>query len=342
MDFLKRYILLLILLGFAGICCVYWFYWHLKPFTPNAFVFANTRPVSAWVEGYITEIFVKNNQFVRKGDILFTVFEEPYRLKTGELECRIAAVDAELQSREAAVEEAQEEINRWRAEFYHAQYLFVRAVEMFRTDAVSEDYVEEQLRYLRVSQAQYAGAGHRKTVLIRECRMLRHKLDELRKELELQLVWLEKTAVRALSDGYVTNMSISPGGYCRPGEVLFSFIDSSEWFVQANFTESELSQLREGVKARIWLWQYPGKLWHGVICKTGWGVERRKSSPVTGIAEVEKENEWFLLPQRYPVQIRITDPDPEVQFHIGASAYVELDIPSHPVRQFFWELFLWE
>ena len=59
-------------------------------------------------------------------------------------------------------------------------------------------------------------------------------------------------------------------------------------------------------------------------------------------AKVKKENEWFTLPQRYPVQIRILDPDPELYLHFGASAYVELEIPSRPFRQFFWELFLWK
>ena len=59
------------------------------------------------------------------------------------------------------------------------------------------------------------------------------------------------------------------------------------------------------------------------------------------ITVVRKENEWFLLPQRFPVQIRILDPDRRLQLHHGASAYVEVDTPSRPVRQFFWELFLW-
>ena len=61
----------------------------------------------------------------------------------------------------------------------------------------------------------------------------------------------------------------------------------------------------------------------------------------TGLPVVKKENEWFLLPQRFPVQIRILNPDRELQLHHGASAYVEVEIPSRPGRQFFWEVFLW-
>ena len=65
-------------------------------------------------------------------------------------------------------------------------------------------------------------------------------------------------------------------------------------------------------------------------------------SKQTGLPEVEKENEWFLLPQRFPVQIKIIDCNDEIPFTHGASAYVELDIPSRPIRQFFWEIFLWQ
>ena len=56
------------------------------------------------------------------------------------------------------------------------------------------------------------------------------------------------------------------------------------------------------------------------------------------MTEVTKNNVWFPLPQRFPVQIKITNPDELLNF--GASAYVTLDIPSRPFRQFFWELFL--
>ena len=64
-DFLKRNLLIILVFLSLASLITYWFYWHLKPFTPNAFVFANSRPVSPLVEGFITEIKVKNNQFVK-------------------------------------------------------------------------------------------------------------------------------------------------------------------------------------------------------------------------------------------------------------------------------------
>ena len=341
MSYIKKYLPVIVLLCLLLICAGYWLYWHVKPFTANAFVFANTRPVSPWTAGYITEIFVKNNQFVTRGTPLFSVFAAPYLLKKEELKHEKEELEARLKSSEAQWLRALEEIKTYRADIEKFRYLYSRGKEMFKAAAVSEDYIVEQKRNLQVALARAAAAEHNAAALKHDCTALGARIKKTEKALKLEEIWCQQSVVTALSDGYVVNMTLSPGGYYKPGDVLFAFVDSSEWFVQANFKESELSSVKPGTAARIWLRQYPGKEYRGRVCGSGWGAERRLTSRHTGVAEVKKENEWFMLPQRYPVQIRILDPDPYLFFHLGASAYVELEIPARPFRQFFWELFLW-
>ena len=342
MNFIRKYLPVIILLTVLFSLALYWLCWHLKPFTGNAFVFANTRPVSPWTAGYITQVFVRNNQFVKKGTPLFSIFSPPYQLKARELEHEKSALEAKLKSCEAQWKRALEEIKTFRADIEKFSYLYNRGEAMFKSAAVSEDYVIDQKRNLLVASANLAAAEHNADALKHECTVLRSQIKKTQAALALQQIWCQQTMVTALSDGYVVNMTLSPGGYYRPGDVLFAFIDSSEWFVQANFKESELSEIRPGTRARIWLRQYPGREYHGEVCGSGWGAERRLTAPHTGVADVKRENEWFMLPQRYPVQIRIIDPDKNLHLHFGGSAYVELDIPSRPFRQFFWELFLWQ
>lgn len=341
MKFIRKYLSLtiffLILLFWAG----YWLYWHTKPFTDNAFVFANTRPVSPWTAGYITGIFVKNNHFVPKGTPLFSIFAPPYLLKAEELKHERDALCARLKSCEANLERANDEIKIFSADIEKFRFLYSSSEEMFKAAAVSEDYVVEQKRNLDVALARKAAAEHNAEALKHDCTVLQAQIKKTEAALELQKIWCQQTTVTALSDGYVVNMTLSPGGYYRPGDVLFAFIDSSEWYVQANFKESELSGIVPGTRARIWLRQYPGREYRGEVSAVGWGAERRLTAPNTGVAEVKKENEWFMLPKRYPVQIRILDPDKDLYLHFGGSAYVELDIAARPFRQLFWELFLW-
>ena len=342
MNFIKKYLPLLVLLLILLCCAIYWLYWHLKPFTDNAFVFANTRPVSPWTAGYITGIFVKNNQFVSRGTPLFSIFAPPYLLKARELQHEKEMLEAKLKSCEAQRDRSLEEIKTFRADVEKFRYFYSRGEAMLKSAAISEDYVVDQKRNLEVALASMAAAEHKAEALQHDCTALRAQIKKTDTALQLQQIWCRQTTVTALSDGYVVNMTLSPGGYYKPGDVLFAFVDSSEWYVQANFKESELSEITPGTRARIWLRQYPGREYRGEVCGIGWGAERRLTSLHTGIADVKKENEWFMLPQRYPVQIRIIDPDKSLHLHFGGSAYVELDIPSRPFRQFFWELFLWK
>ena len=338
MNFIKKHLLTILLLTFIVSCIIYWLYWHLQPFTADAFIFADTRTVTPWVEGYISHIYVKNNQVVKKGEPLFTTYSPPYELKIKILEHEISVAKEKLSSCRAAMLQSDAEIKRFEADIVNSRYLHTRALEMLKTAAISEDYAVLQQRNLQVSLAQKTAAQYKVKSLEHECRALEAEIKKLEASLALARIWHDQTTVTALSDGIVTNMMITPGAFCKPGEVLFAIVDTGNWFVQANFKESELSEIHPGVKAVIRLRQHPGKIYHGIVETTRFSAEKRKTSPRSGMTEVKKENEWFLLPQRFPVQIRITDPDTLLNF--GASAYVTLDIPSRPFRQFFWELFL--
>ena len=335
-----RFVLVVSVLILLG--CGYWCYWHFKPFTPNAFVFAYTRPVSPFTEGFITHIHVKNNQFVKKGDKLFTIFKVPYQLKITELENEIAARRSELKSLHAKIKRIKFEQQQVLAKLKHNQYLYTQARQMLQSAAVSGEYAEERLRAMQESQAMLEALKAAEEEITHQCAMIESQIQKLLAALEVNNIWYDLTDVRAFSDGYITDLTVVPGGYYRPGDVLCGFVDTSTWYVQANLEESELSAIKPGVRARIWLRQYPDKIYHGVVEQTGYAVERRQMSKQTGLMEVAKENEWFPLPQRFPVQIKITDPGEKPPFTHGASAYVELDIPSRPIRQFFWEIFLWQ
>ena len=342
LDFLKKHLLETVVIAGLLLGVGYWCFWHFKPFTPNAFIFADTRPVSPFTAGFITQIHVKNNQFVKKGDKLFTIFKEPYQLKTAELGHEIAARQAEQKSLQAKIKRIVSEQKQLQAKLQNDQYLYKQAQQMLQSAAVAGEYVEERLRAMQQSQAALDALKYAAEEVDHQCSMVESQIKKLRAALELNQIWYDLTDVKAFSDGYITNLTVTPGGYYRPGEVLCGFVDTSRWYVQANLKESELSAIKPGVKARIWLWQHPGKVYNGIVEYTGYAAERRKMSAQTGLTEVEKENEWFLLPQRFPVQIKIVDYAESDKFTHGASAYVELDIPSRPIRQFFWEIFLWD
>ncbi|MDD4816692.1 MAG: HlyD family secretion protein [Victivallaceae bacterium] len=319
----------------------YYFVRHLKPFTQNAFVVANTRPVSVLVEGYITEVHVVNNQFVKAGDPLFSVFRPPYQLKVDQLTHAIAAKEAELTSFEAQLKVVADQIRAKTAVLENDVYLSGRADEMYASEAISQAYAEERQQSMIKSEAELSASKNQEAVIRAQCDMAAAQIRQLKAEKELADIYLEETVIPAMADGYVMNMFISPGGYYHTGDVLCAFAAADQFFVQANFEETDLSGVHAGQTATIWFWQYPGKTFHGVVENINWGAERRMTAPGTGVPVVEKENQWFLLPQRFPVQIRITDPDPAYPLHIGGSAFVELEGSSRLIEQILWRVFQW-
>ena len=308
-----------------------------KPFTQNAFVVANVRAVSSYVPGYITDIYVKNNQAVKKGAKLFTVFQKPYELALKKLEKDIVAEKYNIKGLRNSIKIAENMLSETELEFRNSKYLSDQAAKL-KTIIAQKD-VETREKAMQESVQEYNMAKEQlelKKNLLKEAEA---HLESIEAEREIAQLNLNLTTVYAKSDGYISNMHIALGTYVQAGETLFAFVDSRQWWLQANFTETQLSYVRKGMKTKIWLWQYPGIVFQGTVGDTGWGVDRISRTQFTGMPEVQKENQWFMLPQRFPVQIKINDIPKGYELHVGGSAYVEIETSARPIRQFFWRLF---
>ena len=133
---------------------------------------------------------------------------------------------------------------------------------------------------------------------------------------ELNLQWCY---VRAPFDGYVTNMNISQGAYAHVGTPMFTLIDTSTWWVLASYRESKLKQIRPGMHVQVYLMEHPGRRFNGVVDSIGRGVFPEDGAVAGGYPEVDRTLNWVHLSARFPVRIRITDPEPDL-FRVGATA----------------------
>jgi multidrug efflux system membrane fusion protein len=130
---------------------------------------------------------------------------------------------------------------------------------------------------------------------------------------------LERTRVRAPFNAYVTNMNISIGAYARPGTPLFTLIDTRTWYVVANYRESKLNHIRPGQHVDLYLMGHPERRFNGIVESVGYGVFPEDGGVAEGLPNIERTLNWVHLSSRFPVRIRVEDPDPEL-FRIGATA----------------------
>jgi multidrug efflux system membrane fusion protein len=130
---------------------------------------------------------------------------------------------------------------------------------------------------------------------------------------------LERSRVVAPFDAYVTNMNISEGAYARAGSPVFTLIDTRTWYVIANFRESKLKNIHIGTNVDVYLMGHPDRRFNGVVESVGYGVFPEDGRVVAGLPEIERTLNWVHLSTRFPVRIRVQDPDPQM-FRIGATA----------------------
>jgi membrane fusion protein, multidrug efflux system len=130
---------------------------------------------------------------------------------------------------------------------------------------------------------------------------------------------LERCRVVAPFDAFVTNMNISEGAYARPGTPMFTLIDTRKWWVVANYRETKVRSIRIGSSVDVYLMGHPEKRFTGLVESIGYGVFPEDGSVVAGLPNIERTLNWVHLSSRFPIRIRIQNPDPDL-FRIGATA----------------------
>jgi membrane fusion protein, multidrug efflux system len=105
---------------------------------------------------------------------------------------------------------------------------------------------------------------------------------------------------------------------------LFVLIGEQEFWVDANFTETELKRVRPGQEATVKLDMYPDRPFHGVVESVSGGA----GTAFSLLPPQNATGNWVKVTQRVPVRIRITDPDPNRPLRIGTTATVEVRAPS--------------
>jgi membrane fusion protein, multidrug efflux system len=130
---------------------------------------------------------------------------------------------------------------------------------------------------------------------------------------------LERCHVFVPFDAYVTNMNISEGAYARPGGSMFTLVDTRTWWVVANYREAELRSIRKGGRVDVYLMEHPDRKFQGVVESVGYAVFPEDGKVSAGLPDIEKTLNWVHLSARFPVRVRVEDPDPSL-FRIGASS----------------------
>lgn len=327
----KNEINLPIIVIVIGLCiAVYHIFSYLIPVTNNAFVVTNITPIAADVSGYITKVYVKNGQAVKKNEPLIEVYQEPYRLAYEHAKSKYEQAIEQLHVIEKKTKKSSDLLQAAKFDYEKAKLEY----QLKNAPSVRQAVPSLEVRLLgyRWQSIEKKKEALQKQIDIEDQQIIaqRKQVNALKASMDNALVNLKLTIVRAPTDGVVDNLYISVGTPVKIRTPLFSFVDTTHWWVQANFNETDLRRIRPGDEAVIMLRMYYfNKIFHGRIVNTIWASDRQKTIQRTQQQNVTSENEWLLIPQRLPLQIKILDPDPKYPLQPGTSAYVYIKAHTH-------------
>ncbi|QAY76382.1 HlyD family secretion protein [Sphingosinicella sp. BN140058] len=298
--------------------------------TDNAYVQQDKVAVAAEISGTISEVAVRENQPVRKGQLLFRIDPSQYRIALAQAEAQIAAARVQVNRTQAEVAGSGADIQGAEANVAYAQRAFDRQAELLGRGFTTRASHDEALHDLQEARERLANARSQAQVTRAQ---LSAGPDTNQPALlaaiaarDKAMLDLKRTEVRAPSDGYVTQTDrLQVGNAVVQGLSVVTVVRSGEVWVEANYKETDLAKMAPGQPAEVKLDAYPSAHIVGHVASIGRGT----GSEFSVLPAQNATGNWVKVTQRVPVRI-IIDSDPGRPLLAGLSAEVTVDTQETP------------
>ena len=298
--------------------CLLLIAWYIRadrvtPVTYQARVNAMVVPIAAQVSGVITEVAVKNNQAVKEGEILFRIDERNYRLALRAAEAQydgakqamaaaytaIEAARFQVSAEEANMDRTRKDAERMRSIKKQDQgAISQRRLEMAEASLASaEGGLGVARANLQKAIDNYGTEGERNSRILQA----QANLDQAQYN-------LERTIVRAPRTGLVTGVRLDNGNYATAGSPQMTFVALDNYWIQADFSENNLGNIRKEMTTELSFDVYPGKVFKGKVREMSYGVAV-DTAPLGTLPTIQNKKTWLRDSQRFPVLIDFSLPE---------------------------------
>ncbi|MCB2049970.1 MAG: HlyD family secretion protein [Novosphingobium sp.] len=302
----------------------YWISLQGKVSTDNAYVKQDAVGVASEVAGKIVEVAVTENQTVKAGDLLFRVDPEPYMVKIQQTTAAIAEAQSNVTALQNDEALSGSEISGAREDIAFAQSRLARQQALWNRgfttkadlDAASHAVAQarEELRGAEArAQEARAKLAHGAAVPGENAQVAAARAEREQAQLDLR-----RTTVTAPIAGRIAQADRLQNGQMAVTSLpMVTIISEASSYVEANFKETQLDDMRVGQPAEIELDAYPGLTLKGRVLSIGSGT----GSEFSILPAQNATGNWVKVTQRVPVRIAITDKSPR-RLIAGLSATV--------------------
>lgn len=296
----------------------YYLYDKYFPNTDNAYVNANLINVAPKVGGYIKKIYVKNNQYVKRGALLVLIDPIDYSLQLNQAQQSQLAANQEALYAKQQITNAKTAQARALSDYRFSQQMATRYTNLYRAKAGS---LQDMQKYVNQSN-QARELLEQATTTLKQANM---QYEIANTKIKLAHIGVKNAKVNqsytrlyAAVDGYISNLNLHQGQLVMPGQKLFGLVDDSQWWVDANVKETELSRIKPGQEATVKLDMY-GHKYAGKVQSLSYA-----SGSIFALLPPENASgNWVKVVQYFTVRVAIKN-DPHYPLRVGASANVTI------------------
>ena len=296
--------------------------------TDNAYIQADHVTIAPQISGRVVEVDVRENQAVKKGDVLFRLDAEPLQIAAARMQAQVDSVKSLLNAARSGYASAQADQRSSAADLKYKQQQFERMKELRGRGLVAQaalDNAANDLAAARAKQDANSAAIAKAQGMLGG---LPSTPDEQLAGYKLALAQyaqtkldLDHATVRAPMDGVVGKMSLQPGDFLGTGQAAMPLIANTLW-VEANFKETDLTHVRVGQPATIEVDTFPGHKWKAQVAS----ISPASGAEFSVLPAQNATGNWVKIVQRIPVRLAIVEPDHDgMILRAGMSTNVDID-----------------
>jgi membrane fusion protein, multidrug efflux system len=297
--------------------------------TDDAYVQTARVAISSNVAGRVSELDVRDNQAVHKGDVLFRLDPAPFRIAVEEAQAQLAAARLQIESLKATYRQRQSELKSAQDTFAFQEHENQRQQKLLAQGVSSQQQVDRAQHSLDDARSQAAGAQQQISAVAASLGGNpnidpdRHpSVQTAQAVLDRAKLNLSYTVIAAPSDGVVARVDqLQVGTYISASAPVFALVSSGDIWIEANFKEDQLTHMRAGQEASVQIDTYPGHVFKGKVASVSPGT----GSQFSVLPPENATGNWVKVVQRLPVRVELEQLDPAYPLHGGLSANVSVD-----------------
>ncbi|MBK4997891.1 HlyD family efflux transporter periplasmic adaptor subunit [Pseudomonas sp. S31] len=321
---------LLLLLVVAGACTWAWYTlvgrWQVS--TDDAYVNGNVVEITPLVAGTVTSIGADDGDLVHAGQVLLRFDPADSEVALQAAEAKLARTVRQVRGLYSNVDSLKAQLQTRQAELQKAQQNYNRRKVLAESGAISGEEISHARDDLTVAQAAVNSARQElntSTALVDDTEISSHP-EVMAAAADLRQAYLDhaRTTLVAPVTGYVAKRTVQLGQRLQPGTATMAVIPLDQVWIDANFKETQLRDMRIGQPVEITADLYGGEVkYSGTVDSLGAGT----GSAFALLPAQNATGNWIKIVQRVPVRIHI-NPD-QLKDHplrIGLSTITEVDL----------------